>query len=129
MIKFSDLDQRQVQEISEAFAKREGVWRDDIPVMKFYAGSPPKQIGVRSTRPNDLPCYHRCKNAMGRIIEGMDDDEVIKYIRTLYEVVSGLWIACSVLDIRAVLPDMFKATAHQQFVAAAMALNLVKEGK
>jgi len=126
MIKFSDLDQRQVQEISEAFAKREGVWRDDIPVMKFYAGSPPKQIGVRSTRPNDLPCYHRCKNAMGRIIEGMDDDEGEAFVINLERMEDfTMDEALSEIDVA----NLFKCSAQQQFAAAAMALNLVKEGK
>jgi hypothetical protein len=123
MIKFSDLDQRQVQEISEAFAKREGVWRDDIPVMKFYAGSPPKQIGVRSTRPNDLPCYHRCKNAMTPIIEGMT------YSTELYRYHSYLTAMFEASVGEYAYVKMHTATAQQQFVAAAMALNLVKEGK
>ncbi len=123
MIKFSDLDQRQVQEISEAFAKREGIWRDDIPVMRAMYGGRDQQIGVRSTRPDELSDYPNCKNAMGRIIKGMT------YSTELYRYHSYLTAMFEASVGEYAYVKMLTATAQQQFVAAAMALGLIKETK
>jgi len=122
-MKLSDLTEQQVQEICEAFAKRDGSWRDDIPVMRHYYGGHDQQIGVRSTRPSELSDYPNDKNAMGRIIAGMDEDTCLKYVKELLKITrpehdapfifGGWWIV--------------RSSCHEQFVAAALALGLLKE--
>ena len=113
MIKqFSDLTEQQVREICEAFAKREG-W-------KFYPKFCDEIRDVWTNTNgviNKLPAYATDKNAMGRIIEGMDRTERYRYCHYL-------------LDVTGYTPhSIILATAQQQFVAAAMALGILKEGE
>jgi hypothetical protein len=95
MIKFSDLTPEQIREIC-------GKMRDL------------EKINDAGYCPN----YPNCKNAMHRIIEGMDGKEMIDYIRALKNNSIGI---C--------LPNIIRMTCEQQFVAAAMALGLIKEGE
>lgn len=125
MIKqFSDLTEQQVQEICEAFAKREGYnWCDNgEDFIPRYTVS----VGWQDCDGTELfpsaccmvaPDYPNCKNAMGRIIDGMDDDTFIKYAKHLEVTLENYGWA------------LLKATAQQQFVSVAMALGLLKEGE
>jgi len=119
-MKLSDLPEQQVQEICEAFAKMEGVYKN-IPVYKkiwnsSYTDYREVQDGYRNPRSDELSDYPNDKNAMGRIIAGMDDNTITEYSMNLY---------C----VDGTMDGKLKATAHQQFVAAALALGLVKEEK
>jgi len=71
MIKFSDLSEQQVQEIREAFAKRE-----DVEPIYSYA-LPKKCLSC------NVPDYPNDLSAMHRIIFGMDDDLLTKYLSSL----------------------------------------------
>jgi hypothetical protein len=134
MIKFSDLKPEQVREIIEAFAERdtfEGARYEcnscDMPeyIEYFYNRESSCRACGAKVNPMRLD-YPNCKKAMGRIIVGMDSMTLSRYVKSL---------------IRQFLPSgqhagnyrpeeqAHQATPHQQFVAAAMALNLVKEGK
>ncbi len=124
MIKFSDLPEQQVQEICEAFAKRDGSWRDDIPVMRHYYGGHDQQIGVRSTRPSELSDYPNDKNAMGRIFKTMDRKQGQTFIYILGEGIHGRpeveWRESEIFN-------MFLSECSELFIAAALALGLLKE--
>jgi len=116
MIKFSDLSPEQVQEIIEEFAKRDGFKENKSFLFSIFPWIMGDDLFKR------LPDYAIDKNAMGRIIEGMDEHQFYKYGEALYDATNcGMdWDNCH---------NDLKATAQQQFVAAAKALGLVKEEK
>lgn len=109
-MKFSDLTEKQVQEICEAFAKREGWIRCSLDDW-YYSSS-----GARAKYDKHF-AYTTDLNAMHRIIVGMDEFEIISYSGHLAKN-----MCVNSFD------DMQRATCEQQFVAAALALGLVKEG-
>jgi len=128
-MKLSDLPEQQVQEICEEFAKMEGVYKN-IPVYKkiwnsSYTDYREVQDGYRNPRSDELSDYPNDKNAMGRIIEGMDEDTCLKYVKELLKITrpehdapfifGGWWIV--------------RSSCHEQFIAAALALGLIKEGR
>ena len=116
MIKFIDLTRAQIDEICEAFAKREG-----IPEPKDCGCG----LGIQCLSFIPYERYDRDKNAMGRIIEGMQGDEPRMFISYLHDMVGdgGMY-----LQTRAIV-KIVNATAQQQFVAAAMALGLLEDKK
>jgi len=122
-MKFSDLTERQVQEISEAFAIRE-FGRDGVHAgfcwfaVRDSHGDPAQEAFC------DCPDYPNDKNAMGRIIVGMTYSTELyryhSYLTSMFEASRGEYA----------FVKLHKATAQQQFVAAAMALGLLnKEGE
>jgi len=122
MIKFNDLTPEQVQEISDAFAIREfgcdGVHAGICWIVVLDSHGDPKLEAFC-----DCPDYPNCKNAMHRIIEGMNESQKVEYAQSLNEITDNNlkfygWVY--------VLTD---STAQQQFVAAAMALGILKEGE
>lgn len=132
MIKFSDLDQQQIDKISEAFAKRD---KFDgaryvcnscaMPeyIDYFYAGESSCPACGAKVRPNRLD-YPTDLNAMHRIIVGMDEYELSKYacrLSELYECPEHEHTMAFTLRLA------LQCTAQQQFVAAAMALGLIAE--
>jgi len=119
MIKFSDLKPEQVRRICEAFARREGYMYDHE--LRNWMDKVVDHGARRYIDKSELPAYATDLNAMGRIIEGMDESQKIDYAHRLNEITGNNlkfygWVY--------VLTD---STAQQQFVAAALALNLVKE--
>jgi len=110
MIKqFSDLPEQQVQEICEAFAIRGGALKITEEITEAFG-----LVKTYSSLSCDWPDYPNDKNAMGRIIEGMDDNTITEYSMNLY---------C----VDGTMDGKLKATARQQFVAAALASGLIKE--
>jgi hypothetical protein len=125
-MKFSDLTEQQVQEICEAFAKMEGM----TPPFKMMCGFAPcpKQFHLcyydttnGMTKVSDYP---NSLDAMHCIIEGLKGDEPRMFIWHLHEMVGdgGMYV-----QTKAIV-KIIKATCQQQFVAAALALGLIKEG-
>jgi hypothetical protein len=109
------LTEQQVQEICEAFAKREGWIRSKLESWYYRGDDEAKPIWC------DYFDYPNDKNAMGRIIEGMT------YSTELYRYHSYLTAMFEASVGEYAYVKMHKATAQQQFVAAAMALGLLKE--
>jgi hypothetical protein len=99
------LTEQQVQEICGAFANMDGGYL----LAGITAGG--------------FADYPNCKNAMGRIIEVMDDDIMSRYVSHLRDVY------CEGKTSVIFSWNLHKATSHQQFVAAAMALGLLNEGE
>jgi hypothetical protein len=132
MIKFSDLTEQQVQGICEAFAKMEGY--ECVSSMAvgayglelngdFITSRWSKTRLTLASFTDVLPAYTTDLNAMWRIIEGMT------YITELYRYHSYLTAMFEASVGEYAYVKMHKATAQQQFVAAAMALVLLKEGE
>jgi len=119
MIKqFSDLTPEQVQKICEAFAKMDPYI--EATEVRYYKFGKCKVRGKRVGTFTGMPRYAESLDDMHRIIVGMEDAELFDYSDRLIDVM-GYEFQYS--------QHIHKATAQQQFVAAAMALGLIKEGE
>jgi hypothetical protein len=116
-MKFSDLTEEQVHKICEAFAERELI--EDVVFLndkKTVAGF----IDFIETRRR----YFESKDDMGRIIEGMDRKTKWRYIENLCGITTGMLINKSHAEV---LMNAVSSDCEQQFIAAAMALGILKE--
>ncbi len=109
MIKqFSDLPEQQVQEICEAFAKREGYGR-------INENDWERPDGHGYLFASQLPAYPNSLDDMHRVIKGLDRDEFADHVHFLGEM-DGLYGMNRLL-----------ASSNQQFVAAALALGILNK--
>lgn len=121
-MKFSDLTEQQVDKICKVFAIREGI---NVVYPNPKTSKVPMMVGkVGEAKYVRLPSYPNSLDAMHCIIEGLKGDEPRMFIWHLHEMVGdgGMYV-----QTKAIV-KIIKATCQQQFVAAALALGLIKEG-
>jgi hypothetical protein len=109
-----NLTEQQIRDICEAFAEREfgSIAKD---VYSYDGAKIPYTVAIdTSNTMHKIPDYANDMNAMHRIIVGMDSLTLAEHWHTLDELFAGTY-------------DMIRATCLQQFIAAALALGIVKE--